>query len=278
MEFQLQPTQDTSSSHRSPSSVPLLHALTHYVIPAIYKEKLEGVLAQPVLSQTNIAELAKSAMAADPAAALALVNRWLVQGLPLDAIYVQGVSGAAQLLGQWWDEDRVSFVDVTLGANRLQDLIFNGYRYLTGENKSSAPMHNFTILLAKPAASQHSLGLMVVSEIFRRHHWRVYSDSQSTPEALERTLAGEWVDVLGISVAYEQHIPAVAQSVIVSRRHSVNKHLCVMVGGPQVALRQRLAQEVGADIACADAAAATALAYQFVDRVRCQTGAADSSH
>jgi len=25
-------------------------------------------------------------------------------------------------------------------------------------------------------------------------------------------------------VAYEQHLPAVAQSVIVSRRHSVNKH------------------------------------------------------
>ena len=119
MEFHLQPTQDTSSPHRSPSSVPLLHALTHYVIPAIYKEKLDGVLAQPVLSQTDIAELAKAAMAADPAAALALVNRWLVQGLPLDAIYVQGVSGAAQLLGQWWDQDRVSFVDVTLGANRL---------------------------------------------------------------------------------------------------------------------------------------------------------------
>jgi amino acid permease len=31
-------------------------------------------------------------------------------------------------------------------------------------------------------------------------------------------------------------------------------------------------------IACADATAATALAYQFVDRVRGQTGAADSSH
>jgi len=51
-----------------------------------------------------------------------------------------------------------------------------------------------------------------------------------------------------------------------------------MVGGPQVALRQRLAQEVGADIACADATEATTLAYQFVDRVRGQTGATDSSH
>lgn len=274
----MQPTQDTPSAHRSPSAVPLLHALTHYVIPAIYKEKLEGVLAQSELSQAEIAELAKAAMAVDQSAALALVNRWLSQGLILDAIYVHGVGGAARLLGKWWDQDRVSFVDVTLGANRLQELIFNGYRHLTGENRITGPMHNFTVLLAKPAASQHSLGLMVVSEIFRRHHWRVYSDSQSTPEALERTLSGEWVDVLGISVAYEQHIPEVAQSVVVARRHSVNKHLCVMVGGPQVALRQSLAQEIGADIACADATEATALAYQFVDRVRGQTGAADSSH
>jgi hypothetical protein len=37
----------------------------------------------------------------------------------------------------------------------------------------------------------------------------------------------------GISVADERHIVAVAQSVAVSRQHSVIKNLCVMVGGPQ---------------------------------------------
>ena len=217
-------------------------------------------------------------MGADQAAVLAVVNNWLSQGFALEAIYIDGVGAAARLLGQWWHEDRVSFVDVTLGAHRLQDLIFNGYQHVQADSLAKGPRHNFTVLMAKPASSQHSLGLMVVSEIFRRHSWRVYSDAQSTPEALQQTLAGEWVDVLGISVADEQHIAVVKKLVLVSRAHSVNKHLCVMVGGPQVALRPRLNEEVGADIACADATQATVLAYRFVERLRGQSGAADTSH
>ena len=272
------PTQEAPISPGSASAVPLLHALTHYVIPAIYKDRVELHAAAFELDAQEIAILAKAAMAVERTAAMVVVNRWLAQGFALEAVYVDGVGGAARLLGQWWHEDRVSFVDVTLGAHRLQDLIFNGYQHLQGESLANGPRHNFTVLMAKPATSQHSLGLMVVSEIFRRHSWRVYSDAQSTPEALQQTLSGEWVDVLGISVADEQHIAVVKQLVVVSRAHSVNKHLCVMVGGPQVALRPRLNEELGADIACADATQATGLAYRFVERLRGQSGASDTSH
>lgn len=272
------PTQEAPTGPGSSTTVPLLHALTHYVIPAIYKDRMEGGLSPTVLDAAQVASLARAAMGADQAAVLAVVNSWLSQGFALEAIYIDGVGAAARLLGQWWHEDRVSFVDVTLGAHRLQDLIFNGYQHLKGDSLANGPRHNFTVLMAKPVSSQHSLGLMVVSEIFRRHSWRVYSDAQSTPEALQQTLAGEWVDVLGISVADEQHIAVVKKLVHVSRAHSVNKHLCVMVGGPQVAQRPRLNEEVGADIACADATQATELAYRFVERLRGQSGAADTSH
>jgi hypothetical protein len=50
------------------------------------------------------------------AEAFALVNRWLAQGYIAGGYLRARLEWRGPRAGQWWHEDRVSFVEVTLGA------------------------------------------------------------------------------------------------------------------------------------------------------------------
>lgn len=92
-------------------------------------------------------------------------------GVELDAIYLGYVSGAARRLGEMWDNDEVSFVDVTTGCSKL-------YRIIRSLRHVIAPgiidgRDEFPALFALVPGETHTLGIEIATDLFRREGWDV---------------------------------------------------------------------------------------------------------
>lgn len=89
----------------------------------------------------------------------------------IEVVYLSYVAGAARRLGQLWDEDEISFMDVTLACGKL-------YRIIRGLRHVIAPSivkdrDDHPALFALVPGETHTLGIEIATDIFRREGWDV---------------------------------------------------------------------------------------------------------
>jgi len=237
-------------NHKVPE--PLLEALSRYVIPAIYKEAVhDGAQAHQISANQSLG-LAKAALSPDSQACASMVLAWYQLGIPVAHIFSCGVRNAAAHLGEWWLADQISFVEVTLASERLQHLVLNSQGLFGKPLSAATPDNGYVLMLAKAAPCQHTLGLLVVGEIFRQQGWCVLNQSEQGVAWVD-TLVHTHVHVLGVSVALSDQLSAAQTLIATCRRASLNTHLTVMVGGPYAMTCTDLAAKVGADFVALDA-------------------------
>lgn len=186
------------------------------------------------------------------------------RGVALELVYLELVTPTARRLGRMWEDDECDFAQVTLGLWRLQNLVYELSPQLPAA-WHDRPMPPRRALLAAAPGSQHTLGLLLVSEFFRRAGWDVWSDPCATGDDLVAQVRGEWFDVIGLSVAVDVHVETLGSVIVGLRRASRNPAVAVMVGGPIVASgRQQVVAEIGADFTATDARQAVERADAFV--------------
>lgn len=189
------------------------------------------------------------------------------RNVSLESVYLGLVAPAARHLGELWDEDRCNFAQVTLGLWRLQNLVFDLSPELPA-NWTARPVSPRRALMVAAPGSQHTLGLLMVSEFFRREGWDVWSDPCSSDSELASMLRTEWFDLVGLSVGTDDQASALKSVILSLRTASRNPQIGVMVGGPALASRPQLVGEIGADFTAADARQAVERADAFVS-MRC---------
>lgn len=248
-------------------SEPLLEALSRYIIPAIYKEVVPSDSEIENISATQALSLANACLNDDDQACMSMAMAWYRLGISVDRICSQGVTAAAAHLGQWWLEDRISFVEVTLASERLQDLVRNAPHLFGDEAQHPDAVCELVVLLGKPVVCQHTLGLLVVEQVFKRRGWRVLKSEQACADTLE-ILRHTSVDLLGLSVAHSDHVVPTQAFIARCKTESQNPHILIMVGGPQAFLQADLAQTLGADFSATDACEGEALASAKIAALR----------
>ena len=201
--------------------------------------------------------------------AQAYVQARRLAGLSVEALYLELLAPVAQRLGAMWEADLCDFTQVTVGLWRLQQIVHEHGAAFQRERPARVSARR--ALLVPAPGSQHTFGLLMVSEFFRRAGWQVVGDPTLTVAAALAAATTEWFDVIGLSVGSECHVDAVASAILALRRASPNPSLVVMVGGPVASLRADFVERVGADATAPDAATAVALADQLV-RLRAEPG------
>lgn len=92
-------------------------------------------------------------------------------GVQVDAIYLGYIAGAARRLGEMWDNDEISFIDVTLACGKLYRII-RGLRHVIApgilDNRDEYPA-----LFALVPGETHTLGIEIATDVFRREGWDV---------------------------------------------------------------------------------------------------------
>ena len=163
-------------------------------------------------------------------AARQVVFGWQRQGLSLEDIYLQGITPCARLLGEWWCSDRLDFAMTTIAASHLQQLLHDFSAEFLQE--SQQPRLGLSVLLLSEPGAQHSMGLFMLSEFFKRAGWNVTLVNPLDMNDFKRNFQADWFDVIGLSLSTERHLPEIQAALPELLKDCVNTALQVFVGGP----------------------------------------------
>jgi methanogenic corrinoid protein MtbC1 len=209
----------------------------------------------------DVMAFSEIAMQRDAAACLEFVGSIRSRGVSLPEIYLDLIAPAASRLGALWCEDRCDFTLVTVGLWRMQQVLYDlSPEFRTGPEAVSGEQRR--IMLSAVPGSQHTMGILMVSEFFHRAGWQVWGEPMATRKDLLEAVSQQWFDVIGISVGSEPQLDNVGELIHALRRASKNPEVRVMLGGP-VAISSDYARRCGANAVAADAEQAIAIATRL---------------
>lgn len=258
-----------AESDKEPCQASLMEILESQIIPGLLKSTAHAL---PFLSTdgtrrsmptpqeiTNFAEIC---IGSDPDLPDRFVQGLIAEGLGADILFLHLLTPAARHLGYLWDEDLCDFTKVTVGLIRMQQITLRLGRDFQEQRKSA--MAGRRAMFAPVPGSQHTLGVLMVSEFFRREGWQVWMELGSSEQRLLTAARNDWFDVIGLSVGTGAQVEYLADIIAELRRASSNQEVKVLIGGPALATTPSLCKAVGADGAASDAVTAVDLAKSML--------------
>jgi MerR family transcriptional regulator, light-induced transcriptional regulator len=206
-------------------------------------------LGEGAFSDDDVAAFATLVMQKPLSEAISYIDGLLDKGMTTETMILDVLSPSARHLGIEWENDKITFVDVTLGLSRLQQLL---RVYGPAFEVDFAPDHKgHRILLAAMPGEQHTFGMSVVEEFFRRDGWDVNTEANISRGLLLGRVRDEWFDVVGLSASGDASVALLAPLIAAIRDAALNRHIRVIVGGCQFLAEPANALALGADmVAC----------------------------
>ena len=219
-------------------------------------------LAIAVVDAVDVDTLAPLALQVDAGALLAQVELVLARGVSIAAVMVDLLAPTARLLGEFWEDDRCDFVDVTMGLWRLQEVVHQIASRLPAERLRAAGGQR--ALFASMPGDQHDFGTVVIDELFRGDGWITDRLSGAETPDLLAAVGRDWFDLVGLTISRDCHVAPLASIIVALRNVSRNPRVCIMVGGRVFGADPELATRVGADGTARDARLALRVATNLV--------------
>ena len=218
------------------------------------------------LSDVDVQSFVMQVIADSEAAVSRTLLRWRQRGASVEALYLELLGPSARQLGLMWEEDLCDFSTVTVALGRLQRLLRELSPAFGGEVEH--PVHGRRALFVQPRDEQHSFGLSMVAEFFRRDGWDVLGGVGGAVTDPGAKVRNEWVDVIGFSVGTDSRMPWLIDTITAVRAAARNPDLVVLVGGPAFVIQPDLVEQVGADATARDAREAPVVAERLLAQRR----------
>jgi MerR family transcriptional regulator, light-induced transcriptional regulator len=251
----------------------LARAIEHEIVPRLMLAHRSPAACLPLpeiandrVNQDDVQEFSKLVLSPEEDLALPCVAAMRARGISVETIYLDLLAPVARYLGKLWDEDLCDFTEVTMGLSRLHRVL----RELSpafSRSGDSSPNGRRVLLLPAPG-EQHTFGLVMVAEFFRRAGWDVAGgpwDAGGDPSLMVQR---EWFDVVGFSMANHLHLEELGDCIRKVRKSALNPNVGIMVGGPAFATNPEYADLVDADAAANDGSKAPAIAEKLASSHR----------
>lgn len=215
----------------------------------------------PQVSAEDVTAFAKLVLAPDENVAHACIETMRNSGISVETIYTDLLAPVARYLGELWEEDLCDFTEVTLGLGRLHQVL----RELSPAfSQTNLTANGRRALLLPAPGEQHTFGLVMVSEFFRRAGWDVGGGPWEAGADPVMMVRSEWFDVVGFSLGDVTHLDALAECIQQIRKSALNSSISILVGGPLFLAHPEYVSYVNADAASTDGAQAPTLAARLV--------------
>jgi MerR family transcriptional regulator, light-induced transcriptional regulator len=186
----------------------------------------------------------------DIATARSYIDGLLRDGMDWEDLLLNVMQPAARRLGEDWKEDRRDFTEVTLGLGMLQQVLRESNPL--GEKIPRRVDENRRIFLAAIPGEQHTFGLLMVEDFFRRAGWDVHIEAAASVDGLTEVVKREWYSAVGFTMGTEAQAEVLRPLIAVLRKGSRNPSMGILVGGPAFVEQPGLAEKVGADALAVD--------------------------
>lgn len=190
--------------------------------------------------------LCQALLSTDPHAAIALIEQAQKNGASYEALCLSNLAVAARRLGEWWDEDRVSFYEVTLAAGRIYAIL----RTLRLDRLLPTPDMRRSAIFASVPDDLHTLGITIAADLARDKGWDIELFTGLPHAELVHTFEARETALIGLSASGKRSLPALIK-LIVALRIS-NPRARILVCGQIAASSFNLVGITGADAAATD--------------------------
>ena len=242
----------------------LAQAIQHEIIPRLmlaHRTPIECDVPPEVatvqVSAEEVATFGQLILTRSEEQALACITRMRAAGAPIEAIYLDLLAPAARYLGELWEDDLCDFTDVTLGLGHLQKMLRDLNTEVEATRNPTA--NGLSILLVPTPGEQHTFGLAMVAELFRKQGWEVVGGPYELADSPQVLTGHRAFDVVGLSLATSVNLNNLKKTIAEVRKASKNKGVCIMVGGPLFTLHPEYGPDIGADLVASDAQQAPSL-------------------
>ncbi|MFK7942009.1 MAG: B12-binding domain-containing protein [Paracoccaceae bacterium] len=124
---------------------------------------------QSKVAVSSLEDFCHALARADDEVCLNMVNAMIADGASVATVYLTYLGGAARLLGTWWEEDKASFAEVTIGTGRIYALLYALRPGLIERN----PVYRKRAVFASVPGEQHFLGVTMAADMFRARGWDI---------------------------------------------------------------------------------------------------------
>ncbi|MEM7547118.1 MAG: cobalamin B12-binding domain-containing protein [Pseudomonadota bacterium] len=179
-------------------------------------------------------------------AALSLVEAIRAEGATLSEIYLDYLAMAARRLGEWWENDRVSFVEVAVGAGRIYAIICSVQQHY---KTPKANPRRHAVFAAVPGET-HTLGVTMAADLCREAGWAVDLLVGRDHDELVDEIRNMRCTIIGLSASSHRALASTIR-LIVALRIAV-PHSQIVISGRLALDEENLVSIVGADYAATD--------------------------
>ena len=151
-------------------------------------------------------------------------------GIPIDYIVLDLIPEIARKLGKHWEEDSLSFADVSIGVNKLERVIYK-LDYLFQANQLER-QQNKSIFVSGCPGSQHSLGTLIFANFLTFSGWQVHRPNKVNIDCMVEGVESKNHQALAISVATNEQLEQLPYLISLLRQKSKNPKIIVLIGGP----------------------------------------------
>jgi methanogenic corrinoid protein MtbC1 len=180
--------------------------------------------------EVDIAAFTDALLSKDPTLAPALIAAERNDGVTRELVYLNTLAGSARLMGEMWEQDRISFLDMTVAMGR----VFSIMRQLRHEDyphqhpRTSSP---HALFITVPGET-HTLGVTMAADIFRQRGWQITLRTGLSHADLIESLRYERHPVIGISAGHPSMLEALTRLMVALRL--VQPQARIIVGGQVV--------------------------------------------
>jgi methanogenic corrinoid protein MtbC1 len=151
-------------------------------------------------------------------------------GAPIDYIVLDLIPAIARKLGKQWEDDSLSFADVSIGVNRLERVIHK-LDYLFQANQLDRQQNKAIFITGFPG-SQHSLGALIFANFLIYSGWQVHRPNQVNIDSIVYGVSSKDLQAVAISVSTSEQLEELPSLIDLLRQKSKNPNIVVLIGGP----------------------------------------------
>ncbi|MEI6098301.1 MAG: cobalamin-dependent protein [Alphaproteobacteria bacterium] len=223
-----------------------LAALAQEVVKRVANNR-RGTTGFPFKPTTDqIDGLCHALLAPDPLAAIPLIEQAKGEGASYDELCQSYLAVAARRLGEWWEDDQLSFYKVTMAAGRIYTIL----RIM----RLQRPTHPLDIrrsaVFVSVPGDNHTLGITIAADMARDKGWDIELFTGLAHDELVHALEGRDTALIGISASTRRALPALLKLIVALRFSNPRSRL--MVCGQITSMGVTLDGINGADTTAAD--------------------------
>lgn len=158
-----------------------------------YRSNTKDPINQP--SRQKVEKLTYALISNDGSEGAAFIQGLQEDGARLDAIYLAYLAEAASILGEWWDEDHVSFHEVAIGTSRIYAIL----RELSYLFVPDHPVEVKSATFATVPGETHTLGVRMAADLLGTEGWNIDTVMGRLHEDLVDDISNSPNRIIGLS-------------------------------------------------------------------------------